>query len=508
MKKSIYILRAFSLILGAMLVSSCEDILDVEPVSELSVDNFWTSNRDAEQGLAGVYDAMQKAYRTKKFHWGEFRSDNFVVSDQPNQLTEDMIKNLLSPQATPSLLQWDELYSMILRTNVAIERIPRITSFNPQFLGEAYAIRAYAYFDCYRVWGGVPLFDKSQVVFSEESFKERATPEAVLDLVLSDIKEAEKHLTTLTSRHNFSRTSLMALKAQVLMHTKQYEEANNTLDQLITNGGFELTENRTDWRNLFINDPENFPGEGQEGTELILSIKYSLAEDGNRASGVYETYFTGVPSNWVSPKVVELWENKFPTDSLLWATKYPGVPPHVVDLPDEDESSSEPIIRYGDYRFYETITQVNASNEVDLRISKYAKENISPAIDETDIILFRYADMLLLKAEALNQLNRPDEAIALVNQIRTARELPLVNSGTTPDVINTNDKEELENFILEERQIELLGEGVRWWDLVRTDKAVEVMNPINGMTEQQILWPIWFRHILDNDKLEQNEAYR
>lgn len=102
--------------------------------------------------------------------------------------------------------------------------------------------------------------------------------------------------------------------------------------------------------------------------------------------------------------------------------------------------------------------------------------------------------MLLLKAEALNQLDRQSEAIDIVNQIRTARELPLVNSGTTPDIVNVNDKSEVQEFILDERRLELLGEGTRWWDLVRTDKAVETLSPINGLTQSQILWPIWFRH--------------
>jgi hypothetical protein len=71
-----------------------------------------------------------------------------------------------------------------------------------------------------------------------------------------------------------------------------------------------------------------------------------------------------------------------------------------------------------------------------------------------------------------------------------------------------NNQDALENFILDERQLELFAEGTRWWDLVRTNKAVEVMGPINGQTEATIIWPIYFRHLIDNPKLVQNEAYR
>ena len=118
--------------------------------------------------------------------------------------------------------------------------------------------------------------------------------------------------------------------------------------------------------------------------------------------------------------------------------------------------------------------------------------------------------MLLLLAEAENQLGNDVKALAIVNQIRTARKLPLVTSA---DFGATN--EERENYILDERQMELLGEGQRWWDLRRTNKAIEVLNPIltvtpNAalLTEDRLLFPVYFEHLVENPNLlPQNSGY-
>jgi starch-binding outer membrane protein, SusD/RagB family len=104
-------------------------------------------------------------------------------------------------------------------------------------------------------------------------------------------------------------------------------------------------------------------------------------------------------------------------------------------------------------------------------------------------------------AEAENQLGNTTAALALVNQIRDARELPRVLAT------EFTNKAELENIILDERQMELLGEGARWWDLIRTGKAVEVMGPINGQKADKLLFPIYTNHLIVNPLLTQTPGY-
>ena len=504
MKTKKYMLSALFASL-MLLGTSCEDILDTDPIDEISDAVFWKTNADAALGVASIYDAMQDTYRIKHFYWGDFRSDNYVVSEAPNSDTESLITNVLD-QEQEGYLRWNDFYKIIFRANTAIEKIPQIPQYDESVLGEAYALRAYAYFDAYRVWGGVPIFKDAALTFSDDSFKEKSSAEEVLALALSDLEEAGRLITAQVGAGSgrFDIGAILAFKAKVLMFQQKHAEANIVLQQIIDLGSYSLTTSPTEWNRMFINDDVTFPQNillDQEGPELIMSLKFDFGEDGRRASGVYQLHYPGVPGHWISPKVVEKWTNKFPTDSTSWADKYPNFIPLINTV---DDATGELTPLYGDYRYFSTITEV--SNENDLRVSKYTKTNISPAVDDTNIVLFRYADMILLKAEAENQLGNPQGSVDLINQVRTARSLPEVNSGAFPDV-DINDKNALENFILDERQLELFAEGTRWWDLVRTKKAVEVMGPINGQTEETIVWPIYFRHLIDNPKLKQNAPY-
>ena len=118
--------------------------------------------------------------------------------------------------------------------------------------------------------------------------------------------------------------------------------------------------------------------------------------------------------------------------------------------------------------------------------------------------------MILLLAEAENQLGNTNKSLELVNQVRAARKLPLVTLAEFGATID-----ERENYILDERQFELLGEGKRWWDLRRTNKAIQVLNPIlatipntSQLTEDRLLFPVYFEHLVENPNLlPQNNGY-
>jgi hypothetical protein len=140
------------------------------------------------------------------------------------------------------------------------------------------------------------------------------------------------------------------------------------------------------------------------------------------------------------------------------------------------------------------------------RVLKYNKNGGAPALDDTDLPIYRMSDMILLKALILNRLSFTNKAAAIteINKIRTARQLPAV-PATEVTALSTQDL--LENYILDERQFELVGEGKRWWDLIYTDKAVQVVGPINGLTADRLLWPIFFQHLVDNPKLTQTPGY-
>lgn len=470
-------------------VSSCENVLEEQPYSQLSDAQFWKTNADAESGVSAIYDAMQKTYNSKYYAWGEFRADNFVASPTPNADGLELLTNSISA-ANATALRWNNFYLIIARANIAIEKIPQIPGYNKQLLAEAYAIRAYAYFHAIRVWGDVPLFTEAITGLDQEVLKPRTKASEILNnVILPDMAKAEELMVQTINQFRFSKASLYAFQGEVFMYLKDYTKAKAALTRLVDLNAFSLTTTRDAWAKMFLND-QALGGKFMTGPELIFSIKYSLTEDSDR-SGIYSVFFAGLPTYLISPALETRWVTEFPVDSLGWVTKYPNF------IPKTKGPDGKPI--YGDWRYLESR---EAGREIGMaRLAKYAKINYSPSFDDSDIHVFRYANSLLLLGEAENQLGNSAKGIEYVNQLRTARQLPLVKAA------DYTTKAAVENLILDERQLELLGEGVRWWDLRRTGKAVEVMGPINGQTEAKLLFPIYDKHLIDNPKLTQTPGY-
>jgi starch-binding outer membrane protein, SusD/RagB family len=479
----------FAVILFSMLLfTSCEDELNIPPISQVTDAQFWKNNNDALLGIGAIYDAMQSNYASRYFTWGEFRADNYAAGPTPQGANLNLLTN--NVQVLDATVRWDDFYSMITRANLAIKKIPQIQGFQPGLLGEAYALRAYAYFDAVRVWGSVPLILEPVTDASQNLRIPKTDASVIMETVLSDMVEAERLTTTTTHQFRFSKSSIWALQANVYMWLKQYDKAKVALDKIVALNTFKLAANRQEWDRMFLNDPAPTAGQFQTGPELIFSIKYELPA-GDR-SGIYGLFFAGLPSFYISPALENKWIQKFPIDKITWDAKYPTTPPVL--------KNSDGTFFYGDWRYFDSREAIAVLGSA--RVAKWNKTNYSPTIDDTDIVIFRYAGILLMLAEAENQLGNTTKAIQLVNQIRTARQLPTVVAAGFPT------KGLLENFILDERQLELLGEGQRWWDLRRTGKAVETMFPINKQTEAKLVFPIFQEHINENPALQQDPAYQ
>lgn len=480
---------ALTLLSFALAFSSCDDFLNEEPFSQVGDEQFWQTNGDAQSGLAATYDAMQVTYRTKHYLWGEFRSDNHIASDRVSGDNLEIIDNNITP-GNASVLRWNDLYRMIGRANLAIERIPLIPNFNANLLGEAHALRAYAYFDAVRIWGGVPLYTKPISGLDQELKLPRTDGQTILnDVIVPDMLRAEELVSVPSDEFRFSKGSIYALQAHVYMWLKDYQKANEALEKLIALNEYSLVTDRDSWAKLFLSDLNL--GQFQVGPELIFSIRYNLLEDGNGASGIYSLFFAGIPSFFISPQVENKWIERFPITDEAWRAKYPDFePPMVIVGPDT---------LVGDYRYYES-REDRAIGEA--RVAKYNKINFNSNFDDTNISIYRYAGILLLKALAENKLNNPDEAVDLVNQVRVARDLPPV----TLEEMGA-DTDARENFILDERQFELFAEGDRWWDLRMTDKVQLALDTIVQVPNERLLFPIFEGHLIDNDLLMQNPGY-
>ncbi|MGF1636917.1 MAG: RagB/SusD family nutrient uptake outer membrane protein [Cyclobacteriaceae bacterium] len=519
-----YIINKFKIALCILAIgfSGCDSLVYEEPISEIGPGSFWLNNEDAEAGVIAIYDAMQGTYRLKHFIWGEWRADNF---DAAGGSAEADFVELINNNITPGnevTLRWNVLYVMIYRANLAIDKIPEITAFNPNLLGEAHALRAKAYFDAIRVWGAVPLFTEPTSSPLDASRPATDATTIINEVIIPDMLKAEELINIPSRNSRFSTASVYALQAEVYMWLKDYTNAKIALDNLIALNEHRLVTSVEGWQNLFFND-FLANDKRQVGSELIMSIVYSNDEEGNfggqfnNRSGIFELFFAGIPKGVFSADIENKWREKFPVDSLNWVTKYPDTDPQLteIELVTNEEGEvievEKPV--YGDWRYIwsreDGIRGLTTVQIGDARVAKWTKTNFNRNFDNTDIVIYRFAGMLLLLAEAENKLGNDDRAFEIVNQLRAARLLPPVSEeefGATMD--------EREDFILEERRYELFAEGSRWWDLIRTDKVFDVLNPrLESMaggvplTQDRLLFPIYFNHLVDNPLLEQNSAY-
>ena len=493
-------LLAIIIITGTMF-TGCEDFLDKQPISQLSRDKFWQTPKDADIWIAGMYDGMQRTLGRNYFLWGEIRGDNQVQAGTGTAQLKFLTNTLTSDMTE---CNWNNLYRTISSANFAIKYIPAIPDVSaPQIavqLGQAYTMRALMYFYAIRVWGPVPLITEPyEGLQGQEKFNDRSEVSLVKAQILSDIEKALENFDTNTpSIYKLNRGSALALLTDVHMWFKNYEGAIAASDQLIALKKYTLVSNQGDWKRIFV-DPAI-------STETIFNMYWDYLQD-DGGNGLASFYGSG--SNTPNYKIKRaLWDTLVTrqTDARWW---------NLADTLELWHMGGKIPVSYEAYNLNNTMycpkfapwdaSKLNATYN-------YLGGYIYPPNNESSahIPIYRYADIMLLRAEALNKLGRRPEARAIVNSIRSRLEYQvLANEANTPD------EESLEEVILTERQLELWGEGKRWFDLIRTDNVKKIMDPIlqeRGIAEgfgdlRTILFPIHSSVFEANPLIKQNEPY-
>lgn len=470
-------------------VSSCEDFLNEQPISQLSADNYWKTEHDIITATAGMYDGLQDIVDDNFINWGEGRSDNFVrggtgetqFAFMYNAMTADM-------DAT----DWTGLYAVILRANLIIKYVPEIEgdlteSEKNNYLAQAYAIRAYCHLLGVKVWGDFPLIQ--QVIEDKEAQPARTPVAEVLDGVVADLLTA-RELVDEDNADVFQVNvgGILAILTDAYMWQHAYQKVIETTDELLAIGRYELEPDSASWKKIFT-DPDGL------GTpsEPIWSLHRDVETDEGSGIADYIGSSDHTSSFVMDPNLLARWEQQGDQEfreSLTYDT-----------LIAEQEGAVPFIWKYYDLR--------PADQEQTLGQQM-------PKGDEAEIKnpMYRLADILLLRAEAFNQLGNEQEAVDLLNDIRT-------RAGLDPVSIDDFDTiDQLEMAILDERQFELFAEGKRWFDLRRTGLVKTIMDPLleerqaaAGQTvigfgdEGLALFPI-NRDVLNaNPSLEQNPGY-
>lgn len=497
-----------------LLLSGCDSFLDRTPLSDLSPGNYFKDKAEMNNWNAGIYDAFQKALSRNQVLWGEVRSDNVHTT---GYAADWIYMNSLTPSRSES--SWIDIYKCITRCNVGIESYPTIpnileSEYAP-YIAQCYGMRAYMYFWGLRVWGKMPLVNEIWDGSLNTINVPRASIEDVRQQILDDIDRALSHFgSDVSDRYYINAATMHALKTDLHMWFKEYDKALDASDYFIGNSNFALSQGETEWKNMFTNPSAS--------KEVIFSMSWNYEYNGansgwpgqlgasNTNNGyqmsrpIFEEFIDRLYSGegadsrfWNTVDTVKLYYNNsrlpltYATYSATGIQKCIKYSP--VDLAREYDSSN------GVYKsYYEVLNTTDSSHE---------------------LIMYRLANIMLLRAEALNGLGRGDEALEIVNTIRS-RVGYLKDAAE--EVVHPGDKYEIESIILLERQLEFYAEGCRWFDLMRTDRLVEVMDEVYPERQQAVgvpitgfghegtkYWPVYYREFESNSKLsgDQNPPY-
>lgn len=457
MKKYCYQILTLVMIASLVIPSCKKSFLDVGPEATINGSKFFSTQAEILQALNGAYSTLRILGVNSYWVFGEMRSDN-TANFQTNTGGEqrELIDQFLTIATNDNVRNfWQQSYIGISRCNDVLDHIEAVSmsdAIKKQYTGETKFLRAFYYFQLVRQFGGVPLRITSIQSASNSLSGGRATKEKIYELMLTDLEAAVTNLPSSYTGKDLGRATRGAariLRAEVLMTQKKFTEALVDLQQMKTLGYNLLSGYKA------IFDPKN-----KNNAESIFEIQY-LGSQASLASNFMYTFApTASGSNVTGDPGTALTLNagwNTPTADLISAYE-PG------DLRKE-ASMSMGYMNNGVF--------VNAPHVI-----KYNHGFVNRGNTDDNFPVYRYADALLLIAECLNETGGVNtESYDILDRLRTrAGILPLNRGAVTTQAL-------LREAIEKERRVELAFENHRWYDLVRTGRAVDVMNA-HGVQEK------------------------
>lgn len=435
------------LLVCSVLLFSCKKILDPEIIEMPTAANAITAPADVEKAVAAAYSYLRAVVPDKVFLMGDVRADVFSSYSQSVNVRPEtpIATNTASALLNNGGGNWNQFYTVIAQCNLILEKIPTILNYDPSLrsrhIGEASFIRALTYFYLVRFWGDVPVNLKSVNIDNLS----RAPQADVFKLIQSDLDIAIADLALDykdgTKAVRATKGAAWAIKAHVRGWLQDYAGCEKLCDSVITQGPYSLV---TDTLNLI----SIFVGKSNEG---IFELNFDANARELQKNKVYNRTL-GRP--WYNDQS----DGSGGTDKFILSPTRPQLdkmfPPSAQDAR---------LFTWFDHATY--LQGVGPSNDR-IFLGKYKTlqlkgDTSSQNINESNIIITRLADIMLLRAEALASpaLNRAGEAAVLLNKVRQrAYTTPYTGGGSLPDTI------------LLERRKELIGEGQYFFDLVRTRK--------------------------------------
>lgn len=467
----------------AIFFGGCKNNLVEVPYSFLGEENSFKTASDATVALDAVYDRLRNIYNMTMINLADVNSEELTVQSNVGASILELDNNLYSPSNPAFDAFYTSCYLMIDRANRVIKNVPGITmdaTAKGQIIGEAKFLRALIYFDLVLAFGDVPLVTAPTSDVVNVSIK-RTPVDAVYTQVIGDLKDAvaanlPAQYTTPGTVGRATSGAAKSLLAKVYLTRKDYVNAAVVAKEVIDSKVYSLFP---DYKNIF-------PPENRNGREHIFSAQYSCIKTsyGSTMAESFAIYFS-YPINQGG--------GAYQADSNYVKSYLPG-----------------------DYRKQVTIItqKVNPANNT-LVLSR-----TGPAVDKywdpspcaefaarNNFMIIRYADVLLMYAEAINEINGPTaEAYDAINQVRTRARNG--NLSANPQNLAGLSQAQFRDAVLEERGWELCFEGHRRWDLLRTGKYISTLQSAGiPVSQKNLLYPIPQHQIDVNEALTQNPGY-
>lgn len=489
--------------MGLLMASGCSKFLDQKPQDFASSTTFFTTPTQINEVMNGAYSGLQTLYSGGGDFWGmsEMRSDNTTFEynneDRGSLQLEDMDYYLVTTDNNYVETIWSNLYGTISQCNGLLDNIDHVTftddTLKSRYIGQAEFLRAFYYFNLVRLWGNVPLV-LHQVSDPNKAYVAKASVDSIYLQIISDATDAASRLPVAGdwSSADVGRATQGAantLLGEVYMTRKNFPSALKAFEKVT---GYSLLTHYADLYN-----PAN-----KNNAESVFEVQYS-----NAIQGEYSDYLYSFAPLYSGFSTIGAFDpnsgsgRNIPTRDMLAA----------YEKGDARKNASvawfvDPLNISKGY--------AEAQHDSVPYVKKYATKPIVSGQQDNDFYIYRYAQVLLWMSEAINEVDGPTaQAYSDINQIRHRAGL----AGLTPGLSKANFR----TAVYREQRVESAFEDHRWFQLLRTGQALEVMTQ-NGLAQKkyqtwlpaaayqiqayQLLFPIPLREVNLND-LPQNPGW-
>lgn len=482
-----------ALLFAASFTACKKSFIELSPKTRVTEADFFKTADDYTQAVVGAYTPLQSIYGDG-YVMGEMRSDNATYFASPGlqggQFSDKYnISGFLDvPVNGNNSNKYVSCYRGIAKTNAVLVRIDNAgidAAVKANLKGQAQFLRAFYYFELVQYYGGVPLH-LTEVTSVAETALPRSTAADIYKQIIADASSAASLLPAKqTTVGMVTQGSAKTLLGYVYMTLKQYADAEKVLTD-VTALGYSLLPN---YANVFAT---------KNNAESIFEVQYLAGPQGLQSNFAFQ--FAPNISNVIN--VLGVVGNNQTTGGWNKPT------PDLIAAYETGDTRKAASIAF-------SYVDGNGNTVNDTYVKKYTHGPYS-IFNNTgdDWIIYRYADVLLLLAECLNEEGKSGQAIPYLNQVRARAGLGITTAVAQAD---------LRAAIAKERRVELVFENHRWLDLVRTGQAISVMTAFGtkikqqqpylpaaaytNITQTRFIFPIPQTEIDINPKLTQNPGY-